>query len=89
MITIAKAVIAGKPSAFTKRDFFLELQKRADQNRWPGESRERAFTRYATSDAAGQILMQAHKAARGEDNTGEPDDKADDAIPDECGGAMG
>jgi hypothetical protein len=26
MITIAKSVIAGKPSAFTKRDFFLERQ---------------------------------------------------------------
>ena len=73
VITIAKAVIAGKPSAFTKRDFFLELQKRADEHRQPGETREGAFTRYATTDPDGQLLMQAHKAASGEDYCGEAD----------------
>jgi hypothetical protein len=51
MIIIAKSVIAGKSSAFTKRDFFVELQKRADENRQPGETRERAFARYATADS--------------------------------------
>jgi hypothetical protein len=61
MITIAKSVIAGKPSAFTKRDFFIELQKRGDQNRRPGETREKAFARYATTDPNGRVLMQAHK----------------------------
>src|SRR5262249_50396741 len=50
MITIAKSVIAGQPSAFTKRDFFLEIQKRADQQRRPDERREGAFARYATTD---------------------------------------
>jgi hypothetical protein len=78
IVTIAKSVISGKPSAFTKRDFFVELQKRADENRRPGETRERAFTRYATTHPTGQVLMQAHKAARGDDYTGEPDDKTDD-----------
>jgi hypothetical protein len=78
MIPIAKSVIAGKPSAFTKRDFFLELQKRGDHNRRPDESRERAFARYATADPSGRVLMQAHKAATGEDYSGEPV-KADDA----------
>jgi hypothetical protein len=58
MITIAKAVIAGKPSAFTKRHFFIELQKRADENRRPGEKREQAFARYATADPDGQLLMR-------------------------------
>jgi hypothetical protein len=77
MITIAKSVIAGKPSAFTKRDFFVELQKRADQIRQPGETRERAFARYAMADPNGRVLMQAHKAASGEDFSGEPD-KVDD-----------
>jgi hypothetical protein len=72
MITIAKSLIAGKPSAFTKRDFFIELQKRGDQNRRPGESREKAFARYVTTDPNGQVLMQAHKAASGEDYSGEP-----------------
>jgi hypothetical protein len=72
MITIAKSVIAGKPSAFTKRDFFIELQKRGDQNRRPGDTREKAFARYATTDPNGQALMQAHKAASGEDYSGEP-----------------
>jgi hypothetical protein len=78
MITIAKSVIAGKPSAFTKRDFFLELQKRADQDRQPAETREKAFARHATADPNGQVLMQAHKAASGEDYSGEQDDKACD-----------
>jgi hypothetical protein len=53
MITIAKSVIAGKPSAFTKRDFFIEMQKRADQGRQPNETREKAFERYATADPNG------------------------------------
>ena len=67
-------MIAGKPSAFTKRDFFLELQKRADQIRNPGETREKAFERYATADpnGNGQLLMRAHRAAAGEDYSGEP-----------------
>ena len=73
VIMVAKAVIAGKPSAFTKRDFFLEQQKRADENRQPGETREGAFTRYATTDPDGRLLMQAHKAAVGEDYCGEAD----------------
>jgi hypothetical protein len=79
MIVIAKSVIAGRPSAFTKRDFFLEMQKRADQVRQPGETREAAFTRYATTDPNGQVLMQAHKLAGGEDYQGEPDE--DDGEP--------
>jgi hypothetical protein len=83
VITIAKAVIAGKPSAFTKRDFFLELQKRADQNRQPNETREGAFTRYATSDPDGRLLMQAHKAACGTDYCGEPDETDDEPTTNE------
>jgi hypothetical protein len=78
MITIAKSVIAGQPSAFTKRDFFIDLQKRADQNQRPGETREKAFARYATTDPNGRVLMQAHKAAIGEDYSGEPE-KNDEA----------
>jgi hypothetical protein len=80
MITIAKSVIVGKPSAFTKRDFFIEMQKRADQGRQPNETREKAFERYATADpnGHGQLLMRAHRAAAGEDYSGEQDDKADD-----------
>jgi len=74
-----KSVIAGRPSAFTKRDFFVELQKRADQIRQPGETREKAFARYATADPNGQVLMQAHKMADGEDYQGEPDE--DDGEP--------
>jgi hypothetical protein len=78
MITIAKSVIAGKPSAVSKRDFFVELQKRADQIRQPGETREKAFARYATADPNGQVLMQAHKAATGDDYQGEPDENVVD-----------
>lgn len=83
VITIAKAVIAGKPGTFTKRDFFLELQKRADHNRHPGETRERAFTRYATSDPDGQLLMQAHNATVGEDYCGEADNAHDEPMTSE------
>jgi hypothetical protein len=79
MIVIAKSVIAGKPSTFTKRDFFVELQKRADEERQPGETREGAFARYVTTDPSGRLLMQAHKAASGEDFTGERD--KDDKEP--------
>jgi hypothetical protein len=75
MIVIAKSVIAGRPSAFTKRDFFLELQKRADQVQRPDEKRESAFTRYATTDPNGRVLMHAHKLAGGEDYQGEPDEE--------------
>jgi hypothetical protein len=61
MIVIAKSVIAGRPSAFTKRDFFVELQKRADQIRQPDETREAAFTRYGTADPNGQVLIAARQ----------------------------
>jgi hypothetical protein len=83
VITIAKAVIAGKLSVCTKRDFFLELQKRADENRQPGETRERAFIRHGTSDPNGQLLMQAHKSAGGEDYCGEPDENEDEPTTNE------
>jgi hypothetical protein len=83
VITIAKAVISGKPSAFTKRDFFLELQKRADENRQPGETREGAFTRYATTAPDGRLLMQAHKFAGGEDYCGEADKAQDEPLTNE------
>jgi hypothetical protein len=79
MIAIAKSVIAGKPSTYTKRDFFVELQKRADETRQPNETKEGAFARCATTDPSGRLLMQAHKAASGEDYSGEPD--KDDAEP--------
>jgi hypothetical protein len=84
MIMIAKSVVAGEPSAFTKRDFFLELQKRADENRRPGEKREQAFARYATADPDGQVLMQAHKAASGEDYSGEPGKTDDEPVTNEA-----
>jgi hypothetical protein len=80
MIVIAKSVIAGKPSAFTKRDFFLELQKRADQIRQPSETREKAFARYAIRDPNGQLLMQAHKVAYGDDYQGEPDEEENQPV---------
>jgi hypothetical protein len=80
MITIAKSVIAGKPSTFTKRDFFLELQKRADQTRQSGETKEQAFARYGTTDPDGRLLMQAHKASNGEDYSGEPETQKDEEL---------
>jgi hypothetical protein len=84
MITIAKSVIAGKPSAFTKRDFFIELQKRADENRQSGETREQAFARYGTTHPDGCLLMQAHKAAGGEDYCGEPEKANDEPVTNEA-----
>jgi hypothetical protein len=83
MSVIAKAVIAGRPNAFTKRDFFLELQKRADQTRQPAETRERAFARYATSDPNGQVLMRAHKLAGGENYQGEPEEDDNQPVTNE------
>jgi hypothetical protein len=84
MISIAKSVIARKPSTYTKRDFFVELQKRADASRQPNETRERAFARYATTDPNGQLLMQAHKAASGEDFTGERDKDDNEPVTNEA-----
>jgi hypothetical protein len=78
MVRIAKSVADGASTGFMKRDFFLELQKRADQIREPGETREAAFARYATTDPEGRLLMQAHKAARGEDYAGQRDDVDDE-----------
>jgi len=78
MVRIAKSVVGGAPTGFLKRDFFMELQKRADQIREPGETREAAFARYATTDPEGRLLMQAHKAARGEDYSGESDNADDE-----------
>jgi len=80
MVRIAKHVAEGTPTRLTKRDFFLEIQKRADQQRRPGESREGAFARYATTDPDGQLLMQAHKAAGGEDYCGEPGKPSDEPV---------
>jgi hypothetical protein len=84
MITIAKSVIAVRPSAFTKRDFFCELQKRADQQRRPNESRAASFTRLATTDPDGRLLMQAHKAAGGDDYSGEPDKPIEEPVTNEA-----
>jgi hypothetical protein len=84
MIAIAKSVIVGKPTTYTKRDFFVELQKRADEYRQPNETRERAFARYATTEPNGRVLMQAHKAASGEDFTGEPDEDDDEPTTNEA-----
>jgi len=39
----------------------------------PAETREGAFTRYATTDAEGRLLLHAHKMAGGEDYAGEPE----------------
>src|SRR5215472_17053016 len=43
MVRIAKSVVGGTPTGFMKRDFFLELQKCADQIREPGETRRPSF----------------------------------------------
>jgi len=84
IIGVAKSIIAGQPTAFTKRDFFLEIQKRADQQRGPGETRERAFARYATTDPQGRLLFQAHKAADGVDYTGELDEADEKPVTNEA-----
>jgi len=78
MIRIAKSVVGGEPTGFMKRDFFMERQKRADQIREPGETREAAFARHATTDPEGRLLMTAYKAARGEDYSGERGDVEDE-----------
>src|SRR5215472_3344720 len=77
MVRIAKSVVGGTPTGFMKRDFFLEPQKRADQIREPGETREAVFSRYATTDPEGRLLLTAYKVAGGEDYSGEPDDVED------------
>jgi len=78
MIRIAKSVADGGPTGFMKRDFYLELQKRADQIREPGETREAAFARYARTDPEGRLLLTAYKTVGGEDYSGEQDNVEDE-----------
>jgi hypothetical protein len=65
MIEIAEGVAKGMPTAFTKADFYRELDERAQRDRKTGETREQAFTRYATPDTDGRTLLAAHKVAPG------------------------
>jgi hypothetical protein len=80
MVRIAKHVADGIPTKLTKREFYLELQKRADETLQPGETRESAFARYATTDPDGRLLMEAHRAAGGEDYSGELDPEDEKPI---------
>ena len=84
MVRIAKHVADGIPTKLTKREFYLELQKRAEETRQPCETRESAFARYATTDTDGRLLMQAHRAAGGEDYSGEPDADDDEPLTNEA-----
>jgi hypothetical protein len=47
------------------------MQKRADGARLPNETRQVAFSKYATGTHEGRAFMAAHKAAEGEDWSGE------------------
>jgi hypothetical protein len=49
----------------------------------PGETREGAFTRYATTDPDGQAIDASHKAAGGEDYSGEPDEVQEEPMTSE------
>jgi hypothetical protein len=49
----------GHDCGFDRRDFELEIEKRAEAIRAPGESRQQAFTRYATQDETGKLLFKA------------------------------
>ena len=64
MIEIAERVAKGMPTSYTKADFYRELDERAQRERKPGETREQAFARYATTDPDGRSLFAAHRVAQ-------------------------
>jgi hypothetical protein len=47
----------------SKRDYEAEIEKRSEDYRRPGESRQQAFTRFATETPEGKALMKAALAA--------------------------
>jgi hypothetical protein len=76
MLYVAKRLAAGEASnAYTKGDFFAELQKRAVADRRTGETVEQAFARYSMTDPTGQLLLKANLRAPDPDED-EPEDMA-------------
>jgi hypothetical protein len=67
MVVVAKRVAAGEPTTLTKADSFIELQKRAEADRQPGETPERAFSRYSTTTTDGRALLAANLYGPGPD----------------------
>jgi hypothetical protein len=72
LVPVAKRVIAGEPSAFEKRDFYAAIESGAAEIRKADESPEQAFARFCQDDPRGQVLLKAHKLARGADYTPVP-----------------
>jgi hypothetical protein len=64
-LLVAKAVVEDGyvTKNFTREDFRVEIQKRAEAVRKTGESPDQAFARFATTDPDGQVLMRAMRKA--------------------------
>jgi hypothetical protein len=73
LVPIAKRVVAGEPTAFEKRDFYAAIESGAAEIRKADESPEQAFARFCQDDPRGQILLKAHKMAKGADYRPEPE----------------
>jgi hypothetical protein len=61
MVNFAKILVegTGHNCGLDRRDFELEIEKRAEAIRAPGESRQQAFTKYATTTDDGRLLFKA------------------------------
>jgi hypothetical protein len=64
-LLVAKAIVEDGyvTKEFTREDFRVEIQKRAEATRKAGESPDQAFARFATTDPDGQVLMRAMRRA--------------------------
>jgi hypothetical protein len=71
IIAIAKTIVAGGRSNYTKKRDIYQAMVRLAGERYPQERSATAFAKFATSDPTGQLLMRAHKLAGGEDWSGE------------------
>jgi hypothetical protein len=74
LVAVAKRVVAGEPTAFVeKRDFYAAIESGAAEIRKADEPPEQAFARFCETDPRGQILLKAHKMAKGADHRPEPE----------------
>jgi hypothetical protein len=75
MIGVAKAVISGRQGypRQTKEELYKALERGAEACRRQGEAEDAAFTRFATQDDTGRLLMQAHSLVRGPQFTNLPE----------------
>ena len=77
MIGVAKKVLTGATNypAQTKAALMKSMLERAEADRRPGESVEKAFARFTAEHPDGQLMLKAHSVVRGPDWQPDPIEK--------------